>query len=603
MYTEANGTTDTRIGAIAFDEAPVINSLALNATSIDEGQSVTLTGSFEDANSLDDHTVTIDWRDGSPNTVINLSSDTTTTETFVANHQYRDDHPMSGTSSDAFDILVTVTDSTGLSDNGTVQVTVSNVAPLIGSINLSSSAIDEADSVTVSGTFSDPALGVATEIFTGTAVWSDGFVTAVSVDGGAGTFSTTRLFLDDDPITGTPFDLFTVDLTIEDDDQGTDAGTSPILTVNNVDPVITSLLSDATFENKGQEGEPVQFDGAFTDVGVLDTHTAEVDWGDGSPSEPLPVVQGAGLGSLSGSHIYASGGIYAVTLTVTDDDTGTGQSTTLAVITGVGINNGVLYIVGTNDSPGDHVSVNGVGQSALRVHADFIPEPHRTFALAQVDQIIAYLCDGDDHMTISNSILTPAIVHGGRDNDHLVGGGGPTELLGHSGDDNLVGGRGRSVLIGGSGRDRLRGGSGDDVLIGGSTDVDADDGTLIGVLLAWHANDSYENRVAAVDALFSVIDDGDEDRMTGSSGRDLFYDGAGKPSELRQLKARLQPMSGRPSRAPLLPVNRSKRRSQKPKKQISSVMKRRSSVTKSAASTRSCRPASKSCGARCMLRT
>lgn len=537
MYTEANGTTDTRIGAVAFDEAPVLSSLALNAASIDEGGSVTLTGSVEDSNSLDNHTVTIDWRDGSPNTVIILNSDTTTTEAFQAVHQYRDDHPLTGTSSDAFDIQVTVTDSTGLSDDGTNQVTVNNVAPEIESINFSSSSINEGDSVTVSGTFSDSALAVATETFTGTAVWSDGVVTAVSIDGNAGTYSTTRLFLDDDPVTGTPFDLFTVDITLNDDDLGTDTETSGILTVNNVAPVISAFDSDATFENKGQEGEPVQFTGSFTDVGVLDTHTAEVDWGDSSPTEPLTVVQGAGFGTLSGSHAYVAGGVYTVTVTLTDDDTGTDQATTLAVITGIGVNNGVLYIVGTNDSDGDHVSVNAFGQGQVRVHSDFVPEPFRTFDLGLVDQIIAYLCDGDDHMTISNNILLPAIIHGGRDNDHLEGGGGPTVLLGHSGDDDLVGGKGRSILIGGGGRDRLRGGSSDDVLIGGRTDIDADDVALLNAVLAWNVNDTYENRVAAVDALLTVLDDGEEDQLTGSSGRDLFYAGLGdiltdlKPAE------------------------------------------------------------------------
>jgi Ca2+-binding RTX toxin-like protein len=212
---------------------------------------------------------------------------------------------------------------------------------------------------------------------------------------------------------------------------------------------------------------------------------------------------------------------------LTDEDTGTDQTTPLAFITGVGVNNGILYIVGTNDSGGDHVSVNKVGPNQVRVHADFIPEPHRTYDLALVDQIIAYLCDGDDHLTIANSLLTPAIVHGGTGNDHLVAGGGPTALLGDSGDDDLVGGSGRDVLIGGTGRDRIRGNSNDDVLIGGRTDIDADDNALIAAVNAWNANDAYENRVTAVDALFAVIDDGDEDSLTGSSGRDLFYDGLG----------------------------------------------------------------------------
>ena len=527
MYTEANGSTDTRIGAVAFDEAPIINSLAISAASIEEGGMVTLTGSIEDWNSLDNQTVTIDWKDGSPNTVIVLNSDVVTTEPFMAMHQYRDDHPLTGTNSDPFVIMVNVTDSSGMSDNDSIQVTVENVEPTVEPISLSSSSIDEAESVTVTGTFSDPALGVSTEIFTGTAVWSDGVVTALSIDGDAGTFSTTRLFLDDHPTTGTPFDLFTVEITINDDDLGTDNRTSPVLTVNNVAPVITSFVSDATFENKGEEGEPVNVTGAFTDVGVLDTHSAEVDWGDGSAIEPLTLVQGAGFGSLSGSHIYVAGGVYTVTVTLTDDDTGTVQSATLAVITGVGINNGVLYIVGTNDADGDHVSVNGVGRNSIRVHADFIPQPFRTFDLGLVDKIIAYLCDGDDHMTIANSILTPAIIHGGADNDHLVAGGGPTVLLGNSGDDMLVGGKGRNVLIGGTGRDRLIGGRSEDVLIGGSTDIDADDDALMAVLSVWDADDFYENRVAAIAAMFVVTDDENEDKLTGSSGRDLFYAGLG----------------------------------------------------------------------------
>lgn len=539
MYGETGGTTDTRIGAVAFDEAPVVTSLSVSAASIIEGGSVTLTGSFTDMNSLDDHTVTIDWKDGSPNTVITLSSDVTTSENFMAVHQYRDDHPITGTSSDKFNILVTVTDGTGLSDADSIMVTVKNEAPALGSISLSSSSINESQSVTVSGTFTDPALGVPSETFTGTAIWSDGVATAVTIDGSAGTFSTSRLFADDHPLTGTPFDLFTVDITINDDDLGTDSDTSPVLRVNNVAPVITSFASDATFEHKGKEGEPVHVTGAFTDVGVLDTHTAVVDWGDGSPLAPLALVQGAGSGSVSGSHIYGAGGVYTVTLTVTDDDTGTQQTTTLAVITGVGVNFGVLYIVGTNDLDGDHVSVNGVGKDRIRVHADFIPEPFRTFNLASVQQIIAYLCDGDDQMTIASSLATPAIVHGGAGNDHLVAGGGPTVLLGDGGQDMLVGGKVRNVLIGGTGGDRVVGGNDDDVLVGGRTSIDATDGALMTALLAWNALDTYPNRVAAIDALLDALDDGERDLLTGSAGRDLFFDGLGdrlvdiKPNETR----------------------------------------------------------------------
>ena len=59
------------------------------------------------------------------------------------------------------------------------------------------------------------------------------------------------------------------------------------------------------------------------------------------------------------------------------------------------------------------------------------------------------------------------------------------------------------------------------------------------MLAAWNdSNESYENRVAAVDASITVLDDGDQDQLTGSADRDLFYDGVGdlltdlKPSEI-----------------------------------------------------------------------
>jgi hypothetical protein len=284
-------------------------------------------------------------------------------------------------------------------------------------------------------------------------------------------------------------------------------------------------------------GEPVHVSATFTDAGTLDTHEATVDWGDGTPVESLTLVQGAGFGSVSGSHAYADGGVYEVTMTLTDDDTGTDQSTTLAVITGIGLSNGTLYIVGTNELDGDHVSVHAVGKNKVRAHADFIDEAFRTYDLAQVDRIVAYLGEGDDHMTIANSLRMPAIVHGGGGNDHLVAGGGPTVLLGDLGDDMLVGGKGRNVLIGGEGLDRISAGKRDDVLIGGSTDVDDDNHALLTVLAAWDADDLYDNRVTAIDALITVLDDGDEDKLTGASGLDLFYDGLGdilndmKPTE------------------------------------------------------------------------
>jgi len=72
-----------------------------------------------------------------------------------------------------------------------------------------------------------------------------------------------------------------------------------------------------------QEG--FTFDGAlgtYTDVGVLDTHTATVDWGDGSDPQDLGTVESG----FETGHLYDKPGLYTVILEVEDDDGGTGRT-------------------------------------------------------------------------------------------------------------------------------------------------------------------------------------------------------------------------------------------------------------------------------------
>ena len=74
------------------------------------------------------------------------------------------------------------------------------------------------------------------------------------------------------------------------------------------------------------EGAPVFFSGSFTDVGLLDTHTIEWNFGDGSPTVS---------GTMTPYHIYADNGIYTVTLTVMDDDGGVDSDTLTVVVNNV----------------------------------------------------------------------------------------------------------------------------------------------------------------------------------------------------------------------------------------------------------------------------
>lgn len=71
--------------------------------------------------------------------------------------------------------------------------------------------------MTVSGTFSDPALGMPTETLTGQSVWIAAATTAVTI--GHGTFSTSRTFAEDNPPDTLAGD-FTVDITLSVDNDG-----------------------------------------------------------------------------------------------------------------------------------------------------------------------------------------------------------------------------------------------------------------------------------------------------------------------------------------------------------------------------------------------
>ena len=181
---------------------------------------------------------------------------------------------------------------------------VEPVTPVVNAVAISSNNINEGDTVTLTGSFIDPG---SLSSHTVTVGWGDGSAdTVVDLSVGDRAFAIPHTYLDDNP-TGTPSDLNNITVTITDNDNLSDIDNSLSLTVNNLAPVIGAFASDATFDDKAEEGEPVNIVGTFTDVGVLDTHTAVVDWGDGSALEIVAVNQGAGSGTIEGNSRVCSG--------------------------------------------------------------------------------------------------------------------------------------------------------------------------------------------------------------------------------------------------------------------------------------------------------
>jgi Ca2+-binding RTX toxin-like protein len=320
---------------------------------------------------------------------------------------------------------------------------------------------------------------------------------------------------------------FTVRLRVRDQNGGVSAPSTATIHLTNAPPTIISLTSSNPDLTHASPDGVVRVGGTYADpAGPLDTHTVTVNWGDGTPVEVLPAsaVDQAGDAFARG-HTYATGGIFTVTVTVADEDGGVSAARTVrAVVSGVGVVDRVLYVIGTDGR--DDVLVKDRDRGArLLVEAKLGNGRTITadFPAAAVDHLVIYLGGGDDQAQLQNKVTIDALLLGGEGADQLYGGGGHNVLAGGAGDDHLIGGDLADILIGGAGEDRLQGKGGSDVLIGGFTDRDDDLEALLAALAAWKARDLS----GVASALTAIRDDGVEDALEGGLDGDQLFGGIG----------------------------------------------------------------------------
>ena len=300
------------------------------------------------------------------------------------------------------------------------------------------------------------------------------------------------------------------------------------LTVNNVAPVITSLTGPAS----GVRGQRLDFAGAFSDVGMLDTHNVSWDFGDGTTISYHPSTD---PGALAPQKVYTATGTYTVTLFVQDDDgdiasmsrTVTVKAVELqpdpltpgktALVVGGTLRNDVVQYV--SNSKGMNVMINGLSQGYF----------------SPTGRLIAFGQAGDDVISVARSITLGCEFYGDAGRDALSGGNGADILVGGDGNDVLDGGSGRDILIGGAGSDDLTGGADDDLLIAGSTAFDAPERqALRSIQNEWLSGGTYSQRTTNIlngtglaggyrFGAGTTSDDAASDVMTGSAGTDWFF--------------------------------------------------------------------------------
>lgn len=215
---------------------------------VDEGEEFDVTVRWTDPGTLDEHTVSIHFGDGSPG----VGPDPTLldeddwhggvpTWEATASHTYLDDDP-TGTPEDPYLIWLLVTDDDRGARLALQPITVVNVRPsditvmpLLGDDEV----IEEGIPVTYRIEWFDPGVldtfDVVIDFCHEHPTCDEPPVTLEGVE--TQFVEVTHVYPDDDP-TGTPSDPYTIHVTVTDDDTGVGTGSQDV-TVHNVDPVVT----------------------------------------------------------------------------------------------------------------------------------------------------------------------------------------------------------------------------------------------------------------------------------------------------------------------------------------------------------------------------
>jgi len=321
------------------------------------------------------------------------------------------------------DVVVALADSNRVAvpllPNAAPQVTL---APLAGA---------EGQALALTASFTDVDLD---DVHTAVIDWGDGTTAAGTIHVPTGTVTGQHTYGDDG--------VYTVRVTVTDQTGGHGSATTTA-TLSNQTALITSLATNAAAVGAVAAGATVTLTAAFTDAGSLDTHTATLDWGDGTTSS-VGLSELAGSGSLTAEHVYTQGGVFTVTLTISDGDGGVRTERTTVVVSGVGLRARTVYVIGTENA--DQVALSLVGGD-LQVIASFATPGTQTFALADFDRIVVLGGADDDQLLAASDLAVPVWMDGGAGADELQGGAGDDILDGGAGSNDVDGGAGSNSIV------------------------------------------------------------------------------------------------------------------------------------------------------------
>ncbi|MDA8020340.1 MAG: Ig-like domain-containing protein [Thermoanaerobaculia bacterium] len=292
---------ESEVGVWSVDEHSAVeaSSLALDvvvsgAGSATEGVSYSLSATFTDQETGQVHTATADWGDGvvDPLSVVDGDSGSVS-----GGHIWADD----GT----YTVVVCVRDDDGREGCDSLDVTVSNAVPVVTVAEAALATDEGLTLVLADSSFTDG----AGDVHTASVDWGDSTSDAASVafDGGVGTVpGVSHVYSDDGN--------YQIEVCVRDD-EGAEGCDTIAVTVGNVAPQVIAAAGTVALDGVSEKELATYADG-----GTNDTHSATIDWADGTAvTVGTVVVTGPGQGQVLGDHAYATGGVYDVQVCVVDD--------------------------------------------------------------------------------------------------------------------------------------------------------------------------------------------------------------------------------------------------------------------------------------------
>jgi hypothetical protein len=329
--SDNTGNSATTSGLLTVNDAPLSTTVSNNVNAV-EGQPVSsfVLLNFNDGNTAapaSDFTATIDWGDGTPQsvgTVVGLGGGAFTV---AGTHTYAEESPVGG-----YVITTTVRDKGGQTLVATSKGIITDAAlSLPVGIPVSGSAGQSLAGVPL-GTFADANPLATASDFTAMIDWGDNSAPSLGFVNLIGGNATLARFSVSGSHQYTAAGTFPVTVMV------TDAGGQQV-TIHTTATVTASALSVSVLPLSATEGQPTpagKVVATFTDAAgpqPVGNFAVTIDWGDNTPVDTVAtgvVVVSDGGGNFSikaPAHTFAEEGGYVVTVTVTDTVNGSGPTT------------------------------------------------------------------------------------------------------------------------------------------------------------------------------------------------------------------------------------------------------------------------------------